>query len=249
MLFENNKYSKWYYLIIDNAKNRTVIPSYVEKHHIIPKSIGGLNGKENLVVLTAREHFICHLLLTKMLTGDKKRKMIYAFWQLSNQKNLMQQQRYRPNSKIYEIAKKMFSEHHSENMKLNHPLKNKDNKLKHQIGVDRRGPTAVKGAKRSESMKEKMRNRVWTEKAIQSRLDNCRKNAAARKGKPWSDKKRKTTLNTYLEKNLDLALKIIALHDSGLNNLQISKQLNITWDKVKYSLLHRTDFETYKLTQ
>ena len=51
----------------------------------------------------------------------------------------------------------------------------------------------------------------------------------------------------YLQKNIDIALQIIALHDTGLNNLQISKQLNITWEKVKYSLLHRKDFETYLL--
>ena len=40
-------------------------------------------------------------------------------------------------------------------------------------------------------------------------------------------------------------MQIIALHDRGMNNLQISKQLQITWDKVKYSLQHRKDFETY----
>jgi hypothetical protein len=43
-------------------------------------------------------------------------------------------------------------------------------------------------------------------------------------------------------------MEIIALHDSGLNNLQISKQLQITWDKVKYSLQHREDFETYAVS-
>ena len=56
-------------------------------------------------------------------------------------------------------------------------------------------------------------------------------------------------MTTYVDKNLDIALQIIALHDTGLNNLQISKQLNITWEKVKYSLLYRKDFEAYKLTR
>ena len=97
-----------------------------------------------------------------------------------------------------------------------------------------------------EKIKHYQKSKVWTEKAVQSRLTNCLKNAALRKGKPWDDKKRRSTLNTYLEKNLELALKIIDLHDTGLNNLQISKKLNITWDKVKYSLLHRVDFESYQ---
>jgi len=47
-------------------------------HHIIPKCLGGTNEKENLARLTAREHFICHLLLTKMVEGESKRKMVYA---------------------------------------------------------------------------------------------------------------------------------------------------------------------------
>ena len=64
--------------IIAAATSRTIIPKYVEKHHIIPKSLGGNNRKENLVNLSAREHFICHRLLVKMLNGDAKNKMIYA---------------------------------------------------------------------------------------------------------------------------------------------------------------------------
>jgi hypothetical protein len=104
--------------------------------------------------------------------------------------------------------------------------------------------------KMSTSTKEKIKHyqesKVWTEKAVQSRLTNCLKNAALRKGQSWTDKKRQSTLTTYLEKNLELALQIIRLYDTGLNNLQISKKLNITWDKVKYSLLHRADFESYQ---
>ncbi len=105
-------------------------------------------------------------------------------------------------------------------------------------------------SKMSSSTKEKIKQyqktKVWTEKAVRSRLQNCLKNADARKGQPWTDKKRQSTLNTYLEKNLELALQIVDLHNTGLNNLQISKKLSITWDKVKYSLLHRADFESYQ---
>jgi hypothetical protein len=53
-----------YHNIVENAKIRTT-KDYVEKHHIIPKCLGGSNDKENLVELTAREHFICHWLLAK----------------------------------------------------------------------------------------------------------------------------------------------------------------------------------------
>ena len=51
----------------------------LEKHHILPKSLGGTNDKNNLVYLTVREHFVAHLLLTKMYSGKDKAKMIFAF--------------------------------------------------------------------------------------------------------------------------------------------------------------------------
>jgi hypothetical protein len=247
MLFENNKYSRWYNSIVDNAKNRTVLLDYSEKHHIVPKSIGGTNNKENLVCLTAKEHFVCHLLLTKMLIGPAKQKMIYAFWHLSNQTNI-HQHRHKSSGRMYTLARKMFSEQHSANMKQNHPFLKEENRKKHQLGVDRRGPTAVKGIKRSEETKEKLRNKIWSNKAIESRLKNCLENANNRKGSTWTDTHRQSRLTSYLTKNIDIATKVFELHDAGLNNLQISKELQITWDKVKYSLLHRRDFESHNLT-
>ena len=51
-------------------------------------------------------------------------------------------------------------------------------------------------------------------------------------------------MTTYIDKNLEIAIKIIELADQGLNKLTIAKTLNVTWDKVKYSLLHRVEFET-----
>lgn len=40
--------------------------TYYEEHHIIPRCEGGEDTKENLVLLTAREHFVAHRLLTKI---------------------------------------------------------------------------------------------------------------------------------------------------------------------------------------
>lgn len=45
---------------------REIPAGYTETHHIIPKSFGGSNDKENLVSLTAREHYLAHYLLLKM---------------------------------------------------------------------------------------------------------------------------------------------------------------------------------------
>jgi hypothetical protein len=83
-MYLQNKYTKCYFSIIDNAKSRTLSPETKrEKHHIIPKSLGGDNSVTNLVKLTLREHFICHLLLQKMTVGKAKTKMVYALWMLA----------------------------------------------------------------------------------------------------------------------------------------------------------------------
>lgn len=58
-------YKRIYNSLIITAKNRS-LSGYVEKHHIIPKCLGGSDEPDNLVELTAREHFIAHLLLVKI---------------------------------------------------------------------------------------------------------------------------------------------------------------------------------------
>ena len=49
-----------------------------EKHHIVPKSMGGTDAKSNLAILTPREHALAHLLLVRFLTGKEKAKMVFA---------------------------------------------------------------------------------------------------------------------------------------------------------------------------
>ena len=54
-------YKKNYYDYIEYLKNlgkRNL--EYSEKHHIIPRCLGGTNDKDNLIELTAREHCLAH---------------------------------------------------------------------------------------------------------------------------------------------------------------------------------------------
>ena len=69
---------QWHYdSLMSTRKDRIKDPViYYEKHHIIPKSMGGDNSKENIVYLTGREHFIAHWLLWRI---HRNRKMMYAF--------------------------------------------------------------------------------------------------------------------------------------------------------------------------
>ena len=77
-------YQKIHDQIIERAKTR-ILTGYKERHHIIPRCMGGNNSENNLINLTAREHFIIHKLLCRIYpTNDK---LIYAFWRLCNGKN------------------------------------------------------------------------------------------------------------------------------------------------------------------
>ena len=125
-MFNLSKYTNYYFQIINSAINSKRIKSksiYYESHHIIPKSLGGSNKIENLVLLTPREHFICHWLLTKMVnTTYEKQKMVHAFSGMYSWKEKRQL-----SSKQYEI------------------LKTNTSKRKHSIESNKKRSIALKG--------------------------------------------------------------------------------------------------------
>lgn len=98
-------YQKIYNQIINKRKSNIITYGYYETHHILPKALGGTNKKDNLVRLTAREHFICHLLLAKIYGGN----MWYAIHMMSIGANNRNSRFYRVNSNIYEIVRKQMS--------------------------------------------------------------------------------------------------------------------------------------------
>jgi hypothetical protein len=68
-------YQRIYNEIVNSAKGRgldkSLIHYYTEKHHIIPKCVGGDNSSNNLVLLTGREHYLCHWLLWRINKDNK----------------------------------------------------------------------------------------------------------------------------------------------------------------------------------
>jgi|AntAceMinimDraft_17_1070374.scaffolds.fasta_scaffold21956_3 hypothetical protein len=99
-------YEKVYYQIIEKRIIKPPV-GYTEKHHIIPRSLNGTNEDDNIVKLTAREHFICHYLLTKMY-----RKMSYEWFKMAFAFNMMcniQTYNSYSNSKLYELARINFA--------------------------------------------------------------------------------------------------------------------------------------------
>ena len=107
MIFIDNKYTRIYYAIINRARNR-ITTEKTESHHIVPESFyltrtrkgrkgwleGNANVPENKVDLTLHEHFVCHLLLTKMVNTPEAQYKVdsAAAWlmdaYLSNNKDI-----------------------------------------------------------------------------------------------------------------------------------------------------------------
>lgn len=116
-------YRKIYAAIIENAKTKNrITDEYTERHHIIPRSLGGLNDDENIVRLTAREHFIAHRLLAKMFPTDKKAKakMVYAQWILSH--GLVKKKKIKISSRVFAKMREEYS--------INNPQRDKDRRAR-----------------------------------------------------------------------------------------------------------------------
>lgn len=117
-----SKYEKWYAAITNKARERT-IEGYTERHHILPRSLGGTDNLDNLVELTAREHFICHWLLTKMTEGEDRYKMLNALRMMRAEKHGQQRYDTTITARVYESIKKEYAQLQSERYRgANNPM-------------------------------------------------------------------------------------------------------------------------------
>lgn len=124
-LGQETKYSKYYLLIIEKAKlenrkkytkdNKNYV--YYENHHILPRSLfpDYSNLKDNPwngVLLTAKEHYICHALIwkhyKKLKSVNNCYKMFNAFKRMNKQSN----NKIIYNSNLYNICKSKCYIHH-----------------------------------------------------------------------------------------------------------------------------------------
>ena len=87
--------------IIERAKHRELI-GYAERHHIIPRCLGGDDSVDNIVLLTAREHFIVHKLLCRIYPNEDK--LFFAYRMMAVMKNS------KDNERDYYISAREFEE-------------------------------------------------------------------------------------------------------------------------------------------
>lgn len=100
--------------------------NYYELHHIIARSMGGLDTEDNLVLLTAKEHFIAHFLLWRI---HRNRSMAMAFNFMCNRST------HKFSARTYAEAREAYSQHgHSDisKKKMSSIAKGKPKSLEHR---------------------------------------------------------------------------------------------------------------------
>lgn len=189
-----NKYEQCYYSLIRSRQSILRDNDIFEKHHILPKSLGGADNKDNLVLLTPREHFIAHLLLTKMYTGIARQKMLFAFRIMSGTPPKGNAVRY-INNRLYQHLKeetnkelskrftgRIFSDAHRANL-------SKANKGK----VNTKSPEIIAEAakKASSKLKGRKQSSEWVEKRATKRRGSTLPEETVKKMKlAWTEERK-----------------------------------------------------------
>ena len=215
-IFIENKYTRWYYAIVNNSKMRNNDGTH--RHHIIPESFfinrirkgppGWIEGNpddlDNIVYLSPREHFVCHKLLVKMTQGKAKAKMYHAL-----QFMLAKDNGYTMSAKQYESLhlglSQSLKDRWTQEEKLNRSLlysgvnnpfygKHHTDITKQQASDRLRGKTyeELYGEEKANELKKKVanageQNGFFGKQHSESTLLLLRQAAARPKSKAWKD--------------------------------------------------------------
>ena len=134
-------YKKIYIQLIERAQSENRQKGcgvYFERHHIVPKCLGGGNDKLNLALLTAREHFVAHKLLCEIYPDEQK--LHYALWRMMNPQSKKHLRDYNISSREYNQCKQV-------QQKIVQQLgkQNKGNRVEHSTETREKISNAAKG--------------------------------------------------------------------------------------------------------
>lgn len=213
-MFLKNSFTEEYFSIIQKYKeehkdivNKKDIGYYCERHHIVPKSLGGNNTRDNIVFLPAQEHFRCHQLLVNMTNGEAKSKMWSGLWRMMNKQSRNQDRDFSFSLEEYEEARLNHALTHSERMsgeKNYFYNKTHSNETKKKMSKARKGKTyeEIFGEEAGKIMREKRRKETLGKKRSRS---TCEKIRQLKLGK-----KRPDILKRCVSKRIGLYQDIIA---------------------------------------
>lgn len=183
-----------------------------DRHHILPKSLGGTDDHNNIVLLTAKEHYLAHKLLVRIHSGDSKKKMIYALWWMSKTK-MINGNKTIVSSRDYEQARKLFIEANVNN----DPIRKEKWKKNREAGIYKydnaqagRALSEVLNKLSSEEKRQRMINSTMT-------CDHEARRRAISRGKA----------SIIQITNMDNSTEIIFSDET-------QSILNLTWPQIKY---------------
>lgn len=168
-------YQKIYNALIEKYKNIQV-EGYVEKHHIIPKCMGGNNTEENLVKLSPKAHFVAHHLLHKIYPTNRKLASAFGMMICGTTRKLTY------TAKMYDAARKVNSL----------AKRGKSRPDLAEINRRRRKPPKEKIFKQRKNTLEEYNLRKKLEGFTPEEIENKRKAGRARKGVVMSEEGRKS---------------------------------------------------------
>ena len=207
-------YQKIYDQLIEKRKNNKLSKKdcYCEEHHIIPLSEGGPDTKDNKINLSAREHYIAHLLLAKIYDD-------YKMWHAVNLMSRLNA-KVKINSRLYEMVRINSARTHSEFMKGK--------------------PSPNKGKKMSEEQKQKLSDatkKAMADPELRKYLSDIKKGKPSpTKGKKLSEEqKRKISATLKGNKLSEETKRKISIKNKGENNPMFGKS---SWpnDPKKYEI-------------
>lgn len=186
-MFLDNKYRRWHDAIIERARRRGPVGEYTERHHVVPKSMGGDKAPGNLVALTFREHFLVHWLLTKFVNPYNRYKMLMALCRMGQNhlrpERLVSGWRYARARKA--ARERTVSEETKEKLKASLKVRGyrPSEEMKRHLSKMSKGNTNWVGRKHTEESKRKMSATKKGKPASEKMVAAARKAGAARRGK------------------------------------------------------------------
>lgn len=173
-------YAEHYRKLISKGRGRVLV-GYAEHHHILPKCLGGGNEAENLVRLTAEEHYVAHQLLVKLHPGHLG-LLGAVVWMTGGNQYVPRQ------NKLYGWLRRALSAAKSVAMKGRVPSK----------AMLEAARVVNRGSHRSEETKAKISahhtGREHKHKSHPNSPETRAKISASKKGKVWSETTRATIL-------------------------------------------------------
>lgn len=203
-------YQKIYDDICKRGQER-ILPKevYTEKHHIVPKCLGGGNEKSNLTVLTAKEHFLVHYILAEKLYPEN-RKLLFAFWRMCVPCRKYQF-RYIPNSRLYKYVRSIFIESVSgeNSLRFGKPLSEQTRQRISESNIGR-----IVSEETRERISEKNKGRVRTSIWIQ-RLKNSKQNISTETRQRMSNAQKGKVRSNEFKENLRILMSGEGNHNFG----------------------------------